>query len=87
MQSEIERIRSLAWATLNAEAATETTLTISSEFKSASYADYVMKRTITGSGDTRKITLVVSWKDISGTPYSKTYVTQYTRGGLYDYIQ
>lgn len=87
MQSEIERIRSLAWATLNDETATETTLSISNKFKDASYADYVLKRTITGTGDTRKITLVITWKDLSGLSNSKTYVTQYTRGGLYDYIQ
>lgn len=88
MQSEIERVRSLAWADLNNETASETTIAIDTRFTTqASYADYELKRTIAGSGDVRVITLVVTWKDISGLSNSKTYVTQYTRGGLYDYIQ
>lgn len=46
-----------------------------------------MKRSITGSGNSGKITLVIQWDDITGKSHSKSYVTQYAKGGLYDYIQ
>jgi hypothetical protein len=42
---------------------------------------------LTGSGDVRKITLQISWTDMGGSTHTKSYVTQYTKGGLYDYIQ
>ncbi len=87
MQSEIERVRSLAWANLTALPSAETKVSIDAQFQNTGYAGYTLKRSVTGSGDSRKITLVVSWTDIGGKSYSKTYVTQYTKGGLYDYIQ
>lgn len=87
MQSEVENIRSLPWARLIALQTAETTLSIASQFGDSTYSSYTLKRSISGSGDVRIITFVVTWKDISGDSHSKTYVTQYTRGGLYDYIQ
>lgn len=87
MQSEIERVRSLAWANLTALPTTKTEVTVASQFNDASYNNYTLYRTLSGSGDVRKITLEVFWTDMTGDVNSKTYVTQYTKGGLYDYIQ
>lgn len=87
MQSEIERVRSLAWANLTALPTTKTKVTVASQFNDASYNNYTLYRTLSGSGDVRKITLEVFWTDMTGDTNSKTYVTQYTKGGLYDYIQ
>jgi len=94
MQSEIERIRSLPWGssiepgTLLALPTAETAITLNDEYAQANYANYELKRTITnGVGDSRKITLVVTWTDIGRMTHAKTYVTLYTKGGLYDYIQ
>lgn len=87
MQSEVESIRSLAWANLIALPTAETTLPIASQFGDSTYSSYTLKRSIAGSRNVRRITFVVTWKDISGKSHSKTYITQYTKGGLYDYIQ
>jgi len=87
MQSEIERVRSMAWADLTALSSSPTSVVISSDFSQAGYTAYSMTRAVTGSGSSRKITLVIAWDAIGGRTYSKTYVTQYTQGGIYDYIQ
>lgn len=87
MQSEIERVRSLAWANLTALPRGQTQVSVASQFNDASYTNYEMTRTIRGVGDSRKITLDVTWKDMSGRAHSRSFVTQYTKGGLYDYIQ
>ncbi|MFP4070195.1 MAG: prepilin-type N-terminal cleavage/methylation domain-containing protein [Opitutales bacterium] len=86
MQSEIERLRSMAWASLKALTGSEQTLTVSGEFADAGYDAYVLKRRISGNGDSRKIRLTIAWTDIAGRDHHKTYVTQYTRNGLYDYV-
>jgi prepilin-type N-terminal cleavage/methylation domain-containing protein len=87
MQSEIERVRSMPWASLTALPRAETAVSVDPQFNNAIYGSYAMKRAIAGVGATRKISLVVSWKDISGKSHTKSYVTLYTKGGLYDYIQ
>ena len=87
MQSEIERVRSMAWSDLTALPSSPTGVTISSDFSQAGYTAYSMTREVSGSGSSRKITLVISWTALSGRSHSNTYVTQYTQGGIYDYIQ
>lgn len=87
MQSEIERLRSIAWDNFIALDGSDQNVTLSTEFSDAAYGSFTMIRSITGSGNSRKITLVINWKDLSGSSHSKSYVTQYTKGGLYDYIQ
>ena len=87
MQSEVERLRSFAWANLTALPAAKTQVSIASQFNDSSYATYTLSRTLSGAGDSRKITLEVNWTDMGGRSHKKTYVTQYTKGGLYDYIQ
>lgn len=87
MQSEIERVRSLAWANLTALPAVKTQVPVASQFGDSSYTQYSLFRSLGGAGDSRKVTLEISWTDMGGRVHSKTYVTQYTKGGLYDYIQ
>lgn len=86
MQSEVENIRSLAWADLKSLPSEQTRIELEKAFGESSYTDYTLFRSIEGSGDTRKISLELSWVDMSGRTFGKTYVTQYTKGGLYDYI-
>ncbi len=87
MQSEIERVRSFDWGELTALPTSKTQVSVASQFNDASYASYTMTRALSGSGDSRKIILEVTWKDMGGRSHSRSYVTQYTKGGLYDYIQ
>ncbi len=87
MQSEIERIRSMAWGTLTTLPADETTLDIPAQFDQEVYRRYTLTRSITGSDDMRTITLRVSWSDVRGKDHTREYVTMYVKGGLYDYIQ
>lgn len=87
MQSEVERLRSLAWAHLTALPPAKTQVSVASQFDDSSYTNYILFRSLGGSGDSRKIILEVSWTDMGGRAHTKTYVTQYTKGGLYDYIQ
>lgn len=87
MQSEVERIRSMPWSELSTLSSGPTVIDTSNEFNDKSYAIYRIVRTIDGSGDSRKITIEAAWTDIGGRDHTRSYVTQYTRGGLYDYIQ
>ncbi len=86
MQSEIERIRSLPWNDVIA-LTDDTDVTLGAEFTATAYDAYTMQRTVTGSGGERVVTLLVDWTDIAGRAHSRTYVSQYTKGGLYDYFQ
>lgn len=87
MQSEIERVRSLAWALITTLPATDADVAVAAHFNQSIYDAYTMSRTVTGSGDIRVITLDITWTDQSGNAHSRTYASQYTKGGLYDYIQ
>lgn len=87
MQSEIESLRSLAWANLTALPTAKTQVSVASQFNTSSFTNYSLSRSISGSGSERKITLEASWTDIGGRSHRRVYVTQYTKGGLYDYIQ
>lgn len=86
MQSEIERIRSLPWGQVIA-LSNDADITLSDAFAATVYEAYTMERRVTGSGNERVVTLIVSWTDNSGRAHSRSYVSQYTRGGLYDYMQ
>ena len=88
IQSEIERVRSLAWAEIVALDVEVLDVTMASGFINESgYDVYTMKRVVSGSGDSRVVTLEIEWSDNSGRPHTRTYAAQYTKGGLYDYIQ
>jgi prepilin-type N-terminal cleavage/methylation domain-containing protein len=87
MQNEIERVRSLPWAEINALPSSELDVAMASDFVGESgYDAYTMKRFISGSGDTRKVILEVEWSDNSGRSHSRTYAAQYTKLGLWDYM-
>ena len=87
MQSEIERIRSMAWASLNDLPTGTTVLTLPDQFDHPVYDKYRLSRTISGSRDLRTITVEVGWDDVNGRSHTRSYMTMYTKGGLYDYIQ
>lgn len=88
MQSEIERVRSLPWADIEALPVSDLDVTPASGFINESgYDAYTMTRVVSGSGDTRVVTLEIEWSDNSGRLHMRTYAAQYTKGGLYDYIQ
>jgi len=88
MQSEIERVRSLAWAEIIELPGQDLDVAVASGFAiDSGYDAYTMKRFINGSGDWRKVTLEVEWQDSRGREHSRTYAALYTKGGLYDYIQ
>ena len=88
MQSEIERVRSLAWAEIIELPAQDLDVAVASGFTiDSGYDAYTMKRLVSGSGDWRKMTLEVEWQDNRGRTLSRTYAALYTKGGLYDYFQ
>ena len=86
MQSEIESVRSLAWPNLVQLPRERTEIAVGSQFNQSGFSNYTLFRSVSGIGNSRKITLEVFWSDAGGETHSKTYVTQYTKGGLYDYI-
>ncbi|MGB0416212.1 MAG: type IV pilus modification PilV family protein [Coraliomargarita sp.] len=86
LQSEVESIRAQAWASLTSLPSAETKISLASQFDQNVYSKYTLHRTIEGTGDTRKITFTLSWDQRNKT-YTRTFVTHYTQGGLYDYIQ
>ena len=86
LQSEVESIRAQAWADITSLPTASTAISLSSQFDQQVYSKYSLNRTIEGSGDSRKITFTLSWNARNKT-YTRTYVTLYTQGGLYDYIQ
>lgn len=87
MQSEVERVRSLAWASLNSLPTQRTEVPISAQFDARAYDRYTLYRSISGTGDVRRITVEIEWRGLNGRAYAKSFATQYTKGGLHDYIQ
>jgi prepilin-type N-terminal cleavage/methylation domain-containing protein len=86
MQSEIERIRSLPWNNVIV-LTDDADVALATEFSGAAYDAYTMRRVVSGSGDERVVTLGVDWTDVGGHSHTRAYKSQYTKGGLYDYIQ
>lgn len=87
LQSEIELLRTLPWATFSAlDDATLTTKfndQIKSQFGSGTYTGKVS--TTTYDGDLMRVDVVVSWKDANGKTRSVTYTTAFTEEGVNDY--
>ena len=86
LQSEVEQMRAQAWADITSLPTASTAIDLSSQFDQQIYSRYSLNRSISGSGDSRKITFSLSW-DAPNKTYTRTFVCLYTRGGLYDYIQ
>lgn len=90
IQSEIERIRMMSWATVTALPASETF--DGSTYFSTSAAlqgDYTMTRTTTldssRSSDVALITISVSWKTYDRRAQTRRFQMKYMKNGLYDY--
>lgn len=88
MQSEMERIRLLNWASLPAtDGNVDLTAfftgnpTLASRFSLARTVDDVAGKV----GEMKTITLVVSWTGVTGSPHQRRFVTRYAKDGLYDY--
>jgi len=93
MQSEIERLRLLAWdditnptiipasGPINLSQVYSTNPTIASHFTAT--------RTVTPSlgreGTMLDIQVTVSWKSYNGVDHSRSFKTRYSKDGLYDY--
>lgn len=90
IQSEVERLRMMSWATITALPATAT-FDGATYFSSSSSltGDYSMTRTValdsTRSSDVALITVSVTWKTYDGRPQTRRFQCKYMKNGLYDY--
>ena len=98
LQSEMERLRLMAWNNTSTTAvdsicelpATET-VNLSSMFSSNSAftSKFTLTRTVAADearpNDVRYITLSVSWKTLDGRSQSRSFKSMYAKNGLYDY--
>lgn len=92
MQCEIEKMRMVPWATINAYPTAQTSVAIDSSFTSnaAVGSRFTLNRTVgvitttTGIG-MREVTFSVSWTSYDGRTISRSYATYYGQNGLYDY--
>jgi len=89
-QSEMERIRMLSWADIQALPASAT-VDLSTVFTTdpALAAQFTMIRAaadVAGKvGSQREIALRVSWRSYDGRTHQRTFRTRYSKNGLYDY--
>jgi len=88
MQSEMERIRLLNWASLPGNSG-DVDLTDFFVDNPMLDARFTLARTVADvagkEGEMKTITLAVTWKGINGVSHQRSFVTRYTREGLYDY--
>jgi prepilin-type N-terminal cleavage/methylation domain-containing protein len=92
MQCEVEKMRMLDWAEINAYPTTSTAITIDVSFTSnpavgsrfSLSRDVAVISTGTPKG-MRQITYTVSWNGYDGRTLSRSYTTYYGEEGLYDY--
>lgn len=89
-QSEMERIRMLSWADIDAmedKADVDLTSVFTTDPKLA--AQFRMVRVaedVAGKEDTqREITLYVTWTSYDGRSHQRSFKTRYSKNGLYDY--
>jgi len=89
-QSEIERVRLMSWADVSALPASAA-VDISSIFTTdpALAARFSVERVVQDvagmNGLMREITLHVTWKSYDGRAHTRSFITRYSRNGLYDY--
>lgn len=88
MQSEMERIRLLNWASLPGNSG-DVDLTDFFVDNPTLDASFTLARTVADvagkEGEMKTITLAVTWNGINGALHQRSFVTRYTREGLYDY--
>lgn len=97
MQSEIERLRLMAWGSTSDPSGSSImsmpaseTVDISSMFtaNAAITAKFSVTRAVATNGshsDMKDITITVSWRGYDGKSHTRTFTTIYAKNGLYDY--
>jgi prepilin-type N-terminal cleavage/methylation domain-containing protein len=87
LQSELELLRTLPWATFlalnDSELSDKFQEQIITQFGEATYIGTVDTQ-LTG-GDLMQVTVTVEWNDKNGRTYSLSYITFFTEGGVNDY--
>lgn len=90
LQSEIERIRMMSWATVSAlpaEEAVDLATMFSSDVNLASR--FTVKRLVSSDpdrpADVRLIVMIVSWRSFDGRSHTRRFEAKYVKNGLYDY--
>ncbi|MFT3868207.1 MAG: prepilin-type N-terminal cleavage/methylation domain-containing protein [Nibricoccus sp.] len=85
MQSEIEQLRLLSWTDMLAKVGTATTKTISDP----QTATFVCTRTVTADPARPATMLIINisttWKNRNGTVHTRSFSTNYAKGGISDY--
>ena len=92
LQCEIEKMRMVKWAEINAYPAMLEPMTLDPIFATnpATASHFTLRRdvtavpTATGVG-MKQITFTVTWKSYDGRALSRNYTTYYGEHGLYDY--
>lgn len=87
IQSEIERMRTLNWAAIQALPAS-TAFTPEGEYVTQFADTYSANRQVNGLASTDQVILLVSvsWTNSRGLSSSESFSTVMTRGGLSDYL-
>ncbi|MEO7701255.1 MAG: prepilin-type N-terminal cleavage/methylation domain-containing protein [Opitutus sp.] len=99
MQSEIERLRLMAWSktspagvvdSITELPASETNVDLSTMFSSnaALASKFTLTRTVAVDGaraDVRYITVTVRWSSSDRKSHTRSFTTMYAKNGLYDY--
>ncbi len=98
LQSEMERLRLMAWNNTSTvavdsicELPASETVSLAAMFSSASEfaAKFQVTRTVTADstrpGEVRHITISVRWRSYDGRTHDRSFRSMYARNGLYDY--
>lgn len=86
MQSELERLRLKSWAQMQTlQDSGDTQVAVAAV--AGSTGTFQCTRTIRDAkAEMKEITLVCSWRGYDGRPQSVSYITRYSKSGLYDYF-
>ena len=92
LQCEVEKMRMVPWATINAYPTSPTPMTMDASFTSnpAVGTRFSLSREVAVVATTtcigmRQVTYTVSWSSYDGRTLSRSYTTYYGQNGLYDY--
>jgi hypothetical protein len=91
MQSEIERLRLMNWTDLSALTGADQTVNVANAFSANNQmaSRFTASRTITtsnGRADMLEITITVRWSGANGMQHTRSFMTRYSKNGLYDYF-
>lgn len=90
MQSELEKTRLKDWTIVDAYAKdTNTALALETQFAAnpiTSHRSFSLSRRVTTEGTNMlRITYSVNWRTLDGRTLSRSYMSIYSRNGLYDF--